>query len=49
MPMNVKEMIYIKGERIIFTLDKFEYDITDYWRARETQKEIILWAISTTP
>lgn len=29
MPMNVKEMIYIKGERIIFTLDKFEYDISE--------------------
>lgn len=26
--MNVKEMIYIKDERIIFTPDKFEYDIT---------------------
>lgn len=28
--MNVKEMIYIKDERIIFTPDKKEYDITDY-------------------
>ena len=27
--MNVKEMIYIKDKRIIFTPDKFEYDITD--------------------
>ena len=26
--MNVKEMIYIKDERIIFTPDKFEYDTT---------------------
>lgn len=30
--MNVKEMIYIKDERIIFTPDKFEYNITDYYR-----------------
>ena len=28
--MNVKEMIYIKDERIFFRPDKFEYDITDY-------------------
>ena len=30
MPMNVKEMIYIKEERIFFSPDKLEYDITDY-------------------
>lgn len=30
MPMNVKELIYIKDKRIIFTPNKFEYDITDY-------------------
>lgn len=28
--MNLKEMIYIKDERIIFTPYKIEYDITDY-------------------
>ena len=28
--MNVENMIYIKDERIIFTPDKEEYDITDY-------------------
>ena len=30
MSVKVEEMIYIKDERIIFTPDKFEYDITDY-------------------
>ncbi|HFH9839544.1 TPA: hypothetical protein ACGOWR_002227 [Streptococcus suis] len=28
--MNVKEMIYTKEERIFFSPDKLEYDITDY-------------------
>ena len=30
MSVKVEEMIYIKDERIIFTPDKVEYDITDY-------------------
>ena len=40
--MNVKEMIYIKGERIIFTPDKFEYDITDYKRFNISFKTTLL-------
>lgn len=29
--MSIKDMFYIKDERIIFIPDKKEYDITDYF------------------